>query len=279
MTITEADDLVEDWIQDTFGLTLCNYPAVRGSQVRDLLARHDRASWDSLTSSIVSILSIPETHFLRHPECFDGLADRLRQLRRERPLGPVRLWSAGCASGEEAYNLAAIGLEVVGERVEVFGTDFSPSAITKAREGRYGKWSLRGHDASEMAWLSTDRRGGMVVDPPVRARVTFEVGQLVELGPPTDIDVAFCRNVLIYFSDEGGSRVLARIARSLRPEGVLVLAPTDPSPSALAAWTPVALEAPRPVRAYRPPPGTHAAAEPVPEPDIASVIRKLLSRE
>ncbi|MEM6929919.1 MAG: CheR family methyltransferase [Myxococcota bacterium] len=278
MTVASTHDDVEDWVQGTFGLTLDNYPAVRGVQVRGLLEEHPRSTWDALAPAVVAILSIPETHFLRHPECFDALSDRLRQLKTERPEGPVRLWSAGCASGEEAYNLAAVGHSIVGERIEVFGTDFSPTAVEKARKGVYGKWSLRGHDRSEMPWLGTDERGGLVVGLAVRNFVTFEVGQLAEPGPPSNIDVAFCRNVLIYFSDEGGSRVLDRIASSLRPDGVLVMAPTDPSPSRLKAWTPIQLDAPRPVRAYRPPAGGSARPYGDPEPDLAQTIRALLGR-
>jgi len=277
MTLLSPDDPVEDWIRGTFGLTLANFPAVRGRQVREMLAVHPRSAWAGLVPAVVSVLSIPETHFLRHPECFEALAHRLQVIGMERPSGPVRLWSAGCASGEEAYNLAAIGRRVVGRRVEVFGTDFSPSAVAKAREGRYGTWSLRGHRASEMTWLHEAEQGGIRVDDEIRALVTFEVGQLGEPGPPLDIDVAFCRNVLIYFSDEGSGRVLDRIASALRVDGILILAPTDPTPTALAQWTPVELEAPLPVRAYRPP-GRAQRPPPAHEPDVAEAIRQLLRR-
>lgn len=278
MPTLSAEDPVEAWIQGMFGLTLGNFPAARGAQLRALLEQHPRASWDELSRAAVGILSIPETHFQRHPECFDALAYRLRQIRAERPTGPIRLWSAGCASGEEAYNLAAVGLDVVGDRVEVFATDFSPAAISKAREGRYGSWSLRGHDLSEMSWLTADQRGGCHVVDEVRSLVSFEVGGLTDPGPPFDIDVAFCRNVLIYFSDEGGGRVLDRVARALRPDGLLILAPTDPSPRGLRAWSAVSLDAPRPVRAYRPPPGRSTPAPPREEIDVAQAIRNLLRK-
>ncbi|MEO0605101.1 MAG: hypothetical protein AAF211_26970, partial [Myxococcota bacterium] len=66
MTAAPTYDDVEDWVQGTFGLTLDNYPAVRGAQVRALLEEHPRSTWDSFASTVVSILSIPETHFLRH---------------------------------------------------------------------------------------------------------------------------------------------------------------------------------------------------------------------
>jgi len=278
MTMVQASDPVEDWIRGVFGLTLDNFPAARGAQLRAMLAEHPRADWDGLVRAAVAILSIPETHFLRHPECFDALAHRLRQIRLERPQGPVRLWSAGCASGEEAYNLAAVGLNIVGARIQVFGTDFSPAAVAKARQGRYGSWSLRGHAQGEMSWLGRDERGGLVVDDTVRAHVTFEVGGLTDPGPPYEIDVAFCRNVLIYFSDEGGGRVLDRIAAALRPDGLLVLAPTDPTPSALKDWTPVHLDAPLPVRAHRPPSGRSTQPAEPEEVDVAAAIRNLLAR-
>ena len=270
---------VDEWAQKHFGLTLANYPSTRGDQLVEMLRNYPPATWDDLADDAARILSIPETHFQRHPECFVALSDLLRQVAKRRPTGPIRLWSAGCASGEEVYNLAAVGRQVVGDRIEVHGTDFSEEAIGKARKGVYGRWSLRGLAIEEMDWLQVKDDGQVCVVPEVAARVQFERGTLAEPGPPYQIDVAFCRNVLIYFCDQGSGRVLQRIAKALRPEGVLIMAPTDPVPTELGRWTQIQVEAPRPVRAYRPPEDTErSAGEPVPDStsDIASSIRKLL---
>ena len=276
---------VEAWTQRHFGLTLDNYPSNRGDQLTELLAKHAPSSWDGLTDEAAAILSIPETHFLRHPECFVALRTLLENVARARPVGRVRLWSAGCASGEEAYNLAALGLEVVGERVEVFATDFSQDAVDRAHEGVYGSWSLRGVDLAKVPWLRTRDDGRVQVADHVKAKVTFICGTLAEPGPPLDIDVAFCRNVLIYFCDEGSGRVLRRIATALRPDGHLIMAPTDPVPTELARWTQIQIPAPRPVRVYEPPVDTVREATPplapVAEPDavdIAASIRELLRK-
>ena len=193
----------------------------------------------------------------------------------------MRLWSAGCASGEEAYELAAVGLQCLGPRVDVVATDFSESALARARAATYGAWSLRGVTRSEVPWLVDQPNGEVKVHDSVQQRVTFQLGRLAEPGPPYDVDVAFCRNVLIYFSDEGCGRVLDRIAQALRPEGYLLLAPTDPRPTALQRWTPVTVPGCNAVRVYRPPPTARPArpVEPlnphVPE-GFAALIRKML---
>ncbi len=279
---------VEAWAQEHFGLTLENYPPGRGAQLASLLAQHPPGTWDALTDEAARILSIPETHFQRHPECFDVARQLLREVAQRRPSGPVRIWSAGCASGEEAYNLAALGLEEVGTRVQVFGTDFSHDAVARAREGVYGSWSLRGIEPSALAWLELREGRQVRVKDEIRAQVTFCVGTLAEPGPPYDIDLAFCRNVLIYFSDEGSGRVLRRIAASLRSHGHLIMAPTDPEPTELKRWTRVHRPAKRSVRSYQPPEGAYqpsptppAAASGAPRQDIqagdlAKAIRDLL---
>ena len=275
-------DAVDGWAQRHFGLSLENYPTARGKQLAELLALHPTDAWDSMTDEAAAILSIPETHFHRHPECFAAMRVRLKDVAADRPRGPIRVWSAGCASGEEAYNLAAVAREVVGDRVRVFGTDFSQDAVGRARAGVYGTWSLRGNDLTTLPWLEPSEDGRYQVKDEVRKLVTFNCGTLAEPGPPYEIDIAFCRNVLIYFSDEGCGRVLRRIASCLRADGVLLTAPTDPVPSELGRWRPVRIPAPRTVRAYLPPKDTEHVSESAGgrgrngSLDIANHIKQLL---
>jgi chemotaxis protein methyltransferase CheR len=235
---------------------------------------------------VARILSIPETHFARHPECFDAYAVLLEQVAKERPVGSIKLWSAGCATGEEAYQLAAMGREIVGDRVKVYGTDMSEAAVEIARKGRYAAWSMRGKAAKGLAWLTQQEDGGVQVDPSLQAFVDFRVGNLADPQViPGKIDIAFCRNVLIYFSDEGGSRVLDNIRSSLRPGGHLITAPTDPRFSGFEAFIPVARPGP-PVRIYQRDPSeamvpaandtTAGAAAWGDGEDLAASIRKLL---
>lgn len=269
---------VEHWVRRHFGLTLARFSEAKVGQLLQWLSSTPRSDWDASAGDICNLLSIPETHFARHPECFELLREVLEGVEVRRPTGSVKLWSAGCATGEEAYQLAATGLDVVGRRVEVFGTDFSGVAIERARAGRYRRWSMRGREAKSLTWLRPVLTGGVEVDARVRSNVEFRVGNLLEpLFAPSSLDVVFCRNVLIYFCEEGVEKVLANIRDALRPGGVLVLAPTDPQFSLLSDMEAIPFRNP-PVRCYREPGPVvrlKTPAEPWPG-DLAASVRELL---
>ena len=284
-------DPVDAWLRERFGLTLANFPAARAAAFRDAMVGRTREAWEAhMLEEVPAALSIPETHFARHPECFDALRAWL-MVRRTQVRRPLRVWSAGCATGEEAYQLAALGMEVGGDAVEVFGTDFSADAIERAQRGEYHHWSMRGAASKALTWLHPTADGGVRVDERVRKKVQFRVGTLDSSDHPTDIDAVFCRNVLIYFSDDGADRVLGRLAEALAPGGVLVTAPTDPSPPGLRAWSRVPTDVGLPVRMYGQPAhaavvgttGTTVNAPPIapaeaagPNP-FADAVRKLLA--
>lgn len=242
---------VESWAGTRFGLTLQHHPSSRVAAVLALLAGVPRDAWDRHTGAVADLLSVPETFVQRHPECFRAYAGWLRELACRRPRGPISVWSAGCATGEEAYDLAAVGHRVVGTRLRVFGTDFSGAALDVAERGIYEPTALRGRSADAVEWLIPGSDGRLVVAPEIAALVSFRRGSLTDDGPPEPVDVVFCRNVLIYCSDEGANRVIRTLGRWLRGPGLLFLAPTDPVPTELEHWRCVALDAPRPVRAYR----------------------------
>lgn len=267
------------WLGERLGLSLHNFPMVRSRRFVEFMAPIPRARWDDQLGEVSRILSIPETHFARHPECFDAYAELLKRVVRERPAGTLRIWSAGSATGEEAYQLAAVAREIAGDRVKVFGTDMSEAAVSCARVGRYSAWSMRGEAAKRLAWL-THGEDGVEVDPSLRPLVEFRVGNLTEPQfPPAYFDLAFCRNVLIYFTEEGGGRVLDNIRAALRPGGCLITAPTDPVFAGFESFLPVARSGP-PVRIYRRDPREPVVAAPCSdEPanvDLAETIRRLL---
>lgn len=281
MSAAVVDAEVDAWTQQHFGLRLDAFPPERATWLADLLVAHRREAWGTLTQEAAAILSIPETRFQRDPDCLLVLRRLLGALASDRPAGAaLRLWSAGCASGEEAYDLGAVALEVWGSRVQVFGTDFSREAITQARAAVYGTWSLRDVEPRDTDWLERRDDGRYEVAMRVREHVRFIVGTLAEPGPPSEIDVAFCRNVLTYFSDEGCGRVVRRIATALRPDGYLVLAPSDPVPSELGSWTRHVLPELRNVPVYQlPADARRGAGRPQadkPPGDLPAAIRRLL---
>ena len=201
------------------------------------LAALDRAAIEALALE----LTIGETYFFRHAHHFDFLRETLRRLARGRAPGdPIRLWSAGCSSGEEAYSMAIAALEALGPAaettVDIRGTDVNAECLARARAATYGAWSFRGVDPAVRARWFADDGGQLRVVAAPRAMVRFTSRNLLD-GPPfaspedpwsQGIDVIFCRNVLIYFEQEAIDRVTERFARALAVGGLLMPGPSDP---------------------------------------------------
>jgi chemotaxis methyl-accepting protein methylase len=214
------------------GLDLGRYTSALAEH---FLARFPSTSdWKSeeTRAQLISTFAIGETTFLRHPEHFQTLRRLFPILAEQRRGAPLSMWSAGCASGEEAYSLAATALAFGHSSARVLAWDLNADAIERARLGEYRPWSLRGveaHDAT--GWLLPHPCGVRVADH-VSRLVSFAVGNLHTDAYPTDLDVVFCRNVLLYFRPEAAAAVIRRIALSLRPGGALFLGLYDPRPPA-----------------------------------------------
>jgi chemotaxis protein methyltransferase CheR len=235
----------------------------------------DPALWssDQARATLISTFAIGETTFLRHPEHFAALRALLPELTARHD-GPLRVWSAGCASGEEAYSLAAV-LSLLGpKRFELSAWDLNPEAIARARLAEYRPWSLRGVESHDTeGWLEPSPCGVRVADW-LSPLVRFEVRNLSLDVYPSDQDVIFCRNVLLYFRPEAAARVLARFADSLRPGGVLFLGHYDPRPGLLSSlveesrgsalyYRKPRADQPKPsLPSYRPPPVVVPSASP-----------------
>jgi chemotaxis protein methyltransferase CheR len=194
-----------------------------------LVARLDEGAPEIL-QQVVQQVANRETYFFRHPEDFDGLTGRIAsQLGGARP--SVRAWSAGCATGEEAYSLAiALGRVVPEGRVQVVGTDVNRAALAIACGRRFGRWSQRG-GAERMASAVTSHPDGSVeIRPEVAGRVRFEYLNLAAASYPQivdEMDVIFCRNVLVYLLPEVAAQVVERLAARLAPGGYLVVSAID----------------------------------------------------
>ena len=232
------------------------------------LVRHETATLDALVDEV----TVGETHFMRDPDQIELIRRSVLPAlaaRRDAGGSPPRIWSAGCATGEEAYSLAIL-LEQQGlhEHATVLGTDLSAAAIAKARAGSYSDWSMRG--VSPEFLQAYFRRAGsrrVLVDR-VRDRVRFERLNLVGEEPYAGVgayamDLILCRNVLIYFDHETAGRIAARLFECLAPGGVLLTGGADLLLGGFAPFevevTPVGLVYRRPDAAARP------ASPPAPE--------------
>jgi chemotaxis protein methyltransferase CheR len=202
-------------------------PGIDGRRERELITVH---------------FTTGESCFFRDPGQCDLLAQTIlpqlierRARRRQRVL---RLWSAGCAAGDEAYTLAMqvdeLGLDLARWQVLILGTDIDASAIDRARSGIFGDWSFRTLDAARkqryFQRCNKECQIGWQIDARLRQRVTFRTGDLVHDACPdaasglVDFDLILCRNVFIYLDPAAVDRIVAKFALALTDGGYLVTA-------------------------------------------------------
>ena len=197
------------------------------------LVRTEEALFDDLLGE----LTVGETYFFREPAQFAFLCDVVLPeiLRRRGDAHTIRAWSAGCASGEEAYSLAMLfAREGLTDRAQLLATDLSRAAIDKARRATSSAWSLRG-DGVALARPYLSRVGDrFLVEAKLRSRVAFEIQNLaLDLYPSFvsgtwGMDLILCRNVLIYFDRTTIRDVASRLHASLAEGGWLIVASSDP---------------------------------------------------
>jgi chemotaxis protein methyltransferase CheR len=147
----------------------------------------------------------------------------------------LRLWSAGCATGEETYSLAMLLKDAAWpEAASILGTDLASTRLAAARRGRYTAWSMRGVQEPVIARYFERRGKQFILRPDIRNAVDFQVLNLAGQDYPSTAtgtdqrDVIFCRNVLIYFDLETIAAIAARLLASLAPGGWLFLGASDP---------------------------------------------------
>lgn len=177
-------------------------------------------------------LTVGETYFFRNIEQFRALAEVALPacMAQHKVPRTLRLLSAGCASGEEAYSLAIVAREVVADpswQVEIRAVDLNPAVLERAARGRYTAWALRETPPDVRRRWFTAHGTELLIDRSLRADVTFQAANLAsddpQLWQPACYDVIFCRNVLMYFAPGKARGVIQRIARSLVPGGFLFL--------------------------------------------------------
>jgi chemotaxis protein methyltransferase CheR len=246
--------------------------------------------WDSL----IDELTVRETMFFRHLEQFEILRSKLPELRAQLPQwGALRVWSAGCASGEEPYSLAMLFAdEGMLEHTQITATDISRAAIERGRSGSYREWSFRSIDPA-LYERHVARHGGVsTVSERLRRHVTFGQLNLAEKAPPGTprYGLIFCRNVLM-FMDAGTVELVARrLFDALSPGGYLFTGPSDPNlgayvdlevhvtPAGLLYRRPNAARivldsTPPPMAAEEPaPPAPLAMPESEPRADVAALV-------
>ncbi|HLH93881.1 MAG TPA: CheR family methyltransferase [Xanthobacteraceae bacterium] len=191
----------------------------------------DSSSADEI-ALLAQSLTVGETYFFRNIEQFRALAEVVlpARIRRRPGTGMLRVLSAGCASGEEAYSIAIAARVALADprwQLEIVAVDINPAGLEKAARARYSSWALRDTPPEiQSRWFRASGRE-WILDDAVRCAVKFEQRNLAADDPglwqPAAYDVIFCRNVLMYFAPEQMRAVVHRIARSLAPGGFLFL--------------------------------------------------------
>jgi chemotaxis protein methyltransferase CheR len=228
------------------------FPGARVSEVestvRRVMGRHSIAGTERLLTvleddaevrdGLVAELTIGETYFNRDTAQFELLRRRIlpELLATAGAQRPLRIWSAGCASGEEPYSIAMILDELGALRsAEIVGTDISRPRLDQAQRGVYARWSLRGVPDDVRDRYFAPRGRYYELAERIRRPVDFRYLNLAEDRFPSlsvdiwGMDLIFCRNVLIYFDRATVQRVARRLIDSLSQDGWLVLGASDPS--------------------------------------------------
>jgi chemotaxis protein methyltransferase CheR len=191
----------------------------------------------ALLDDLVAEITIGETHFFRDARQFDLIRNKVIPDLLARPCAdrPLRIWSAGCATGEEAYTLAIVVHELgLGDAARIVATDLSRAALARARRARYGRWSLRGVTPETEARYFERHGAEFRFARELSDAVEFRYLNLAEDTYPSlasgiwGMDLIVCRNVLIYFDSDTVERVVNRLVRSLAPDGWLLLGASDP---------------------------------------------------
>ena len=183
--------------------------------------------------NMLAALTTNVTRFFREPHHFDHLKTKVlpELVARARARGRVRIWSAGCSTGEEPYSIAmtlAESADLSGWDARILATDIDTSVVARAEAGVYAADRVQGMDPKRVKrWFedgSGEHAGRLRVVRPLRERIAFRPLNL--LGPwplRGPFDVIFCRNVVIYFDKETQRKLFARYADILAPHGYLYI--------------------------------------------------------
>src|SRR5689334_10545193 len=274
-----TDEAFEDqlrYMRDSRGFDFTGYK--RTSLMRRVRHRMDQAGYtafdeyldflqassDEFTALFNTIL-INVTSFFRDPEAWEFVSTEVipRLLAERGPDDPIRVWSAGCASGQEAYTLAMLLAEVLGaeafrQRVKIYTTDVDEDALSEARTASYDAKAVESVPPDLLARYFEQVNGGRYVfHKDLRRAVIFGRNDLVKDAPISHVDLLVCRNTLMYLNAETQRNVLGRLHFALAPQGTLFLGHAEMLLSHGDRFTPLNLKH----RVFRKAAGTHGGVD------------------
>jgi len=185
-------------------------------------------------SLLFNTILINVTRFFRDPAAWDYLAAEIvpQIVKRKEPGESLRIWSAGCASGEEPFTLAmvlaeSLGVELLSERAKIYATDVDEDALNQARQGTYSAAEIE--DVPEALRDKYFDRAAKryVLHKDLRGSVIFGRHDLVQDAPISHVDLLMCRNTMIYFNAETQSKILSRFRFAINQNGFLFLGKSE----------------------------------------------------
>ncbi len=198
---------------------------------------------------LFNIILINVTSFFRDSQAWSCVAEEIvpKLLLAKRADEPIRVWSAGCASGEEPYTIAmvlaeAMGTEAFRDRVKIYATDVDEDALTKARQATYSLREVGSIPAPLLERYFEEAKGRYTFRKDLRRSVIFGRHDLIQDAPISRVDLLSCRNVLMYFNAETQARVLARFHFALSDGGVLFLGKAEMLLTHFNTFSPVDLK-------------------------------------
>ncbi len=205
-----------------------NVHQVKGPEQYQRLLQENPHELDLLFQELL----IGVTSFFRDPDAFVALAKTVvPELLAARPEhSPVRVWVAGCSTGEEAYSLAMLlqeGMDKVKFPVQIFATDLDQEAIDAARAGRYPEGIARDARPQRLARFFVKEDDGYRIKKEIREMVIFAPQNVLQDPPFTKLDLITCRNLLIYVKPAAQERLLALFHYALKPGGFLFLGSSE----------------------------------------------------
>ena len=202
---------------------------------------------------LASHLTVGETYFFREKRSLDILEQQIlpELLRARATTGRhIRIWSAGCCSGEEPYSIAMLLDRLIPDldkwNVTILATDINPQFLRKAAQGVYGAWSFRDTPGRlKDQYFIRRQDGSFEIQPRIRRMVTFSYLNLADDAYPSlmnsmnAVDVIFCRNVLMYFAQQRAKMVIAKLHGLLVDGGWLITSPAETAQVNLSEFTTV----------------------------------------
>ena len=194
------------------------------------MLRSDAGELDLLAKDLL----INVTSFFRDPKVFDFLAEKIIPdlVRGHTPDHPLRIWIAGCSTGEETYSLAMLFREQItaakrNVKLQVFASDVDPDAVARAREGLYPETIEADVSPARLARFFSKEDHSYRVLPELRAAVVFTVQDVLADPPFSRLDLVSCRNLLIYLRPEAQAKVISLFHFALREGGILLLGSSE----------------------------------------------------